>query len=155
MIKRNKQEIYRALGEYIFNNKEDFLNEEQLEIAKQHERHLKKLLKKSQRERKRHKIYKFILKIPTYILEGIRFILDDIISNSFFYLADKVDDLRVAYENKFQSRIIYSNNRRKVNDYAFNKVLPLLVEKEKDDGMYQKQRDYAAKLRKESEKTKS
>nr|WNM55855.1 hypothetical protein CoNPh37_CDS0189 [Staphylococcus phage S-CoN_Ph37] len=24
MIKRNKQEIYRALGEYIFNNKDDF-----------------------------------------------------------------------------------------------------------------------------------
>nr|WNM55853.1 hypothetical protein CoNPh37_CDS0187 [Staphylococcus phage S-CoN_Ph37] len=33
--------------------------------------------------------------------------------------------------------------------------MPLLVEKEKDDGMYQKQREYAAKLRKESEKTKS
>nr|WNM55854.1 hypothetical protein CoNPh37_CDS0188 [Staphylococcus phage S-CoN_Ph37] len=47
------------------------------------------MLKKSKRERKRHKIYKFILKIPTYILEGICFILDDIISNSFFYLADK------------------------------------------------------------------
>ena len=149
MVKRNKQEIYGALGEYIFNNKEDLLNEEQLKIAKQHEGHLRKLLKKSQRERKRHKIYKFIFKIPTYILEGIRFILDDIISNSFFYLADKVDDLRVAYENKFQSRIRYSKSRRKVNDYAFNKVLPLLVEKEKDDGMYQKQRDYTEKLRKE------
>ena len=149
MVKRNKQEIYGALGEYIFNNKDDFLNEEQLEIARQHENHLRKLLKKSQRERKRHKIYKFILKIPTYILEGIRFILDDIISNSFFYLADKADDLRVAYENKFNSRIRYSKNRRKVNDYAFNKVLPLLVKKEKDDGMYQKQREYEAKLRKE------
>lgn len=149
MVKRNKQEIYGALGEYIFNNKDDFLNKEQLEIARQHEDHLRKLIKKSQRERKKHNIYKFILKIPTYILEGIRFILDDIISNSFFYLADKADDLRVAYENKFNSRIRYSKNRRKVNDYAFNKVLPLLVEKEKDDGMYQKQREYEAKLRKE------
>lgn len=49
MVKRNKQEIYRAFGEYIFNNKEDFLNEEQLEIAKQHEDYLRKLIKKSQR----------------------------------------------------------------------------------------------------------
>lgn len=149
MVKRNKQEIYGALGEYIFNNKDDFLNEEQLEIAKQHEGHLRKLLKKSKRERERHKVYKFILGTPVYILEGIYFILDDIVANSFFYLADKADDLRVAYENKFQSRIRYPKNRRKVNDYAFNKVLPLLVKKEKDDGIYQKQRDYEAKLRKE------
>lgn len=149
MVKRNKQEIYEALREYTFHNKEDFLNEEQLKIAKQHEGHLRKLIKKSQRERKRHNIYKFILRIPAYILEGICFIFDDIISNSFFYLADKADDLRVAYENKFNLRIKYSKNRRKVNDYAFNKVLPLLVEKEKDDGMYQKQREYVEKLRKE------
>lgn len=154
MVKRNKQEIYSALGEYIFNNKEDFLNEEQLEIAKQHEGHLRKLLKKSKRERIRHKIYKFVLGIPVYILEGVRFIYD-CIEIFFFTLSDKIDYLRVAYENKFRLRIKYSKNRRKVNDYAFNKVLPLLVEKEKDDGMYQKQRDYAAKLRKESEKTKS
>lgn len=149
MVKRNKQEIYGALGEYIFNNKDDFLNEEQLGIAKQHEGHLRKLLKKSQRERKRHKFNRFILRIPVYILEGIYFIIDDIIANSFFILADKTDNLRIAYENKFKSRIRYSKSRRKVNDYAFNKVLPLLVEKEKDDGMYQKQRDYTEKLRKE------
>ena len=154
MVKRNKQEIYSALGEYIFNNKEDFLNEEQLEITKQHEGHLRKLLKKSKRERKRHKIYKLFLGIPVYILEGVRFIYD-CIEIFFFTLSDKVDDLRVAYENKFRSKIKYSKNRRKVNDYAFNKVLPLLVEKEKDDGIYQKQRDYVTKLRKESEKTKA
>lgn len=148
MVKRNKQEIYRAFGEYIFNNKEDFLNEEQLEIAKQHEDYLIKLIKKSQRERKRYKIYKFVLGIPVYILEGVRFIYD-CIEIFFFTLSDKVDDLRVAYENKFRSKIKYSKNRRKVNYYAFNKVLPLLVEKEKDDGIYQKQRDYVAKLRKE------
>ncbi|WNM51697.1 hypothetical protein CoNPh10_CDS0021 [Staphylococcus phage S-CoN_Ph10] len=52
MVKRNKQEIYGALGEYIFNNKDDFLNEKQLEIAKQHEHHLKKLLKKSKEKEK-------------------------------------------------------------------------------------------------------
>lgn len=148
MVKRNKQEIYGAFGEYIFKGKEDFLNKEQLKIAKQHEHHLKKLLRKSKRERKRHKINRFILGIPTYILEGIYFVCT-IIETPFYFLANKCDDFRVAYENKFRTKFKYSKNRRKVNEYAYNKVLPLLVEKEKDDGMYQKQREYVAKLRKE------
>lgn len=147
MVKRIKNEVYSAFGEYIVNDNSDFLNEEQLEIAKEHRPYLKKLIKKWKRERCIYSIKAFFLKIPEYILEGI-YTIFNIIALPFVFLADKCDDLRVKYGNSVGNRIKLSKNRRKINDYAYNTVLPLLMEKEKDDGLYQKQMDYVKNKRK-------
>ncbi|AGR48250.1 hypothetical protein SEP1_124 [Staphylococcus phage phiIBB-SEP1] len=146
MVKRIKNEVYSAFGEYIVNDNPDFLNEEQLEIAKEHRPYLKKLIKKWKREKRIHSIKAFFLKIPEYMLEGVYFIFS-IITAPFEFLADKCDDLRVKYGNRMGNRIKLSKNERKINDYSYNTVLPLLMEKEKDDGLYQKQREYVMNKR--------
>ncbi|WRW34687.1 hypothetical protein CF5_0182 [Staphylococcus phage CF5] len=146
MVKRIKNEIYIAFGEYIVNDNPDFLNEEQLEIAKEHKPYLKKLIKRMKREKWIHSIKSFFLKIPEYILESIYFVCN-IITIPFLFIADKCDNLRVSYFNKMGNRIRLSKNRRKINDYAYNTVLPLLMDKEKDDGLYQKQMEYVKKGR--------
>lgn len=80
------------------------------------------------------------------MLEGVYFIFS-IITAPFEFLADKCDDLRVKYGNRMGNRIKLSKNERKINDYSYNTVLPLLMEKEKDDGLYQKQREYVMNKR--------
>ena len=141
MVKRIKNEVYSAFAEYIVNGNPDFLNKEQLEIAKKHKPYLKKLIKKRKREKWIHSIKAFFLKIPEYILESIYFTFSIIIT-PFEFLADKCDDLRIKYGNSVGNRIRLSKNERKINAYAYNTVLPLLMEKEKNDGLYQKQREY-------------
>jgi hypothetical protein len=47
--------------------------------------------------------------------------------------------IKVIQYYKHNHLFFLSKNRRKINDYAYNTVLPLLMEKEKDDGLYQKQ----------------
>lgn len=71
MAKRLKNDIYKALGQYIINNDSRLLNEEQLKVAKEYEPILTKMYNKVLKEKKRHRIKNFIKQIPEYILSFI------------------------------------------------------------------------------------
>lgn len=131
MAKRLKHDIYRALGEYIINKDSRLLNEEQLKVAKEYEPILTKMYGKVLREERKRKIKKFVKQIPEYILSFI-YSLMYWITIPFDYIGDKADDLRVSYGNN-RGYALFSKAREELNEYAYNKVLPHLEEKETDD----------------------
>lgn len=131
MAKRLKHDIYRALGEYIINKDSRLLNEEQLKVAKEYEPILTKMYGKVLREERKRKIKKFVKQIPEYILSFI-YSLMYWITIPFDYIGDKADDLRVSYGNN-RGYARFSKAREELNEYAYNKVLPHLEEKETDD----------------------
>ena len=131
MAKRLKHDIYRALGEYIINKDSRLLNEEQLKVAKEYEPILTKMYGKVLREERKRKIKKFVKQIPEYILSFI-YSLMYWITIPFDYIGDKADDLRVSYGNN-RGYAHFSKVREDLNEYAYNKVLPHLEEKETDD----------------------
>lgn len=131
MAKRFKLDIYAALGEYIFNKDARLLNEEQLKIAKAYEPILTKMYRKVLKEKRKYKLKKFVKQIPEYILSFI-YELMHWFTTPFDYIGNKADDLRVSYGNK-HAYIGSSKAQKELNEYAYNKVLPLLEEKETDD----------------------
>ncbi|WP_301402058.1 hypothetical protein [Staphylococcus haemolyticus] len=131
MAKRLKHDIYKALGEYIINKDSRLLNEEQLKVAKEYEPTLTKKYNKVLKEERKHKIKNFVKQIPEYILSFI-YELTHWITIPFDYIGDKADDLRVYYGNN-RAYVRFSKARKELNEYAYNKVLPLLEEKETDD----------------------
>lgn len=131
MAKRLKNDIYRALGEYIINKDARLLNEEQLKVAKEYEPILTEMYRKVLKEKRKYKLKKIVKQIPEYILSFI-YALMYWITIPFDYISNKADDLRVSYGNN-RGRICSSKAREKLNEYAYNKVLPLLEEKETDD----------------------
>lgn len=52
MAKRLKNDIYKALGQYIINNDSRLLNEEQLKVAKEYEPILTKMYNKVLKEKR-------------------------------------------------------------------------------------------------------
>lgn len=131
MTKRLKKDIYRALGEYVINENPRLLNEEQLKIVEEHKTVLTKLYKKTQKEKRKRKVKKFVKEIPEYILSFISELMYWIVI-PFDYIGNKADDLRVSYGNS-HSYVGFSKAQKELNDYAYNKILPHLEEKETED----------------------
>lgn len=94
MSKRNENQIYGALGEFIINDEETLFNEEQLKLVKQHKFKLKQLFKKSKREVRFFKIRLAILKSPSYILYFLS-TLCGFIALPFQLICSKLDSIGV------------------------------------------------------------
>lgn len=142
-MKREKNKIYGALGEYIINGDSTLLNDEQLKIANQHKEELKRKLNKVKKEKQLIKVGEFIRKIPSYIFYGISNTIAIFIT-PFMWIAHKCDNIAVKYETKIYLNSVKPIEREKFNKYAYNIVLPLLEEAETDD-MVEKQRKWMTK----------
>lgn len=103
-MKRKRQLIYDALGEYVIHGNDTFLNLEQIKIVNEHNKKLQKLLKKSMRERRLRKVIIFVGKTPSYLLQGLSNIVSALIT-PFEWIATKVDDIAVNYENKINLKV--------------------------------------------------
>lgn len=144
-MKRKRQLIYDALGEYVFHGNDIFLNSEQIKIVNEHNKKLQKLLKKSMRERRLRKVIIFVRKTPSYLLQGLSNIVSVLIT-PFEWLATKVDDIAVNYENKINLKVKKLEATDKLNNYAYNIVLPLL-EKVETEGMFEAHQREIKKLK--------
>ncbi|HCT0573131.1 TPA: hypothetical protein K8071_002231 [Staphylococcus pseudintermedius] len=131
-MKRKRRLIYSALGEYVFHGNDIFLNSEQIKIVNEHNKKLQKLLKKSMRERRLRKVIIFVRKTPSYLLQGLSNIVSVLIT-PFEWFATKVDDIAVDYENKINLRVKKLEETDKLNNYAYDVVLPLLEKVETED----------------------
>lgn len=103
-MKRKRRLIYSALGEYVIHGNDIFLNSEQIKIVNEHNKKIQKLLKKSMRERRLKKVIIFVGKTPSYLLQGLSNIVSVLIT-PFEWLATKVDDIAVNYENKINLKV--------------------------------------------------
>lgn len=139
-MKRKRQLIYDALGEYVIHGNDTFLNLEQIKIVNEHNKKLQKLLKKSMRERRLRKVIIFVGKTPSYLLQGLSNIVSALIT-PFEWIATKVDDIAVDYENKINLRVKKLEATDKLNNYAYDVVLPLLEKVETEDMFEMHQRE--------------
>ncbi|MCE5551600.1 hypothetical protein JL968_01295 [Staphylococcus pseudintermedius] len=144
-MKRKRRLIYAALGEYVIHGNDIFLNSEQIKIVNEHNKKLQKLLKKSMRERRLRKVIIFVRKTPSYLLQGLSNIVSVLIT-PFEWLATKVDDIAVNYENKINLKVKKLEATDKLNNYAYNIVLPLL-EKVETEGMFEAHQREIKKLK--------
>ncbi|EIT0464525.1 hypothetical protein L1G37_000280 [Staphylococcus pseudintermedius] len=131
-MKRKRRLIYSALGEYVIHGNDIFLNSEQIKIVNEHNKKIQKLLKKSMRERRLRKVIIFVGKTPSYLLQGLSNIVSALIT-PFEWLATKVDDIAVNYENKINLWVKKLEATDKLNNYAYDVVLPLLEKVETED----------------------
>ncbi|HAR6088343.1 TPA: hypothetical protein I1663_000484 [Staphylococcus pseudintermedius] len=120
------------MGEYVIHGNDIFLNSEQIKIVNEHNKKLQKLLKKSMRERRLRKVIIFVRKTPSYLLQGLSNIVSVLIT-PFEWLATKVDDIAVDYENKINLSVKKLEATDKLNNYAYDVVLPLLEKVETED----------------------
>ncbi|EJO7115391.1 hypothetical protein LPB09_04965 [Staphylococcus pseudintermedius] len=139
-MKRKRRLIYSALGEYVIHGNDIFLNSEQIKIVNEHNKKIQKLLKKSMRERRLRKVIIFVGKTPSYLLQGLSNIVSALIT-PFEWLATKVDDIAVNYENKINLKVKKLEATDKLNNYAYNIVLPLLEKVETEDMFEAHQRE--------------
>ncbi|EHT8042710.1 hypothetical protein KXP97_000218 [Staphylococcus pseudintermedius] len=128
------------MGEYVIHGNDIFLNSEQIKIVNEHNKKLQKLLKKSMRERRLRKVIIFVRKTPSYLLQELSNIVSVLIT-PFEWLATKVDDIAVNYENKINLKVKKLEATDKLNNYAYNIVLPLLEKVETEDMFETHQRE--------------
>ncbi|EGQ2747695.1 hypothetical protein IO931_002490 [Staphylococcus pseudintermedius] len=84
------------------------------------------------RERRLRKVIIFVRKTPNYLLQGLSNIVSILIT-PFEWFATKVDDIAVDYENKINLMVKKLEATDKLNNYAYDVILPLLEKVETED----------------------